>query len=597
MRTRPSTVPAPMPYAGAVRLDRCLGDPTDAVNPYGFAAAVLRDERELPPEAMAAWARAAGLHLSFVPTRHGGTLTTFDETLMLTRMVARRDLAVMPATMFSITAVTAVLARGTADQRRRVIDIAARGGTVAFALSESEHGSDLLANDCRITTTAGGLRLDGNKWMVGLGDNCDALLLVGRTGRSGPGAFSAVLLDAGDLPAAVRDAGGGSKAVGMRGIGLAELHLDGVQVGVDALVGRSGTGMEAAMTAMHVVRVTSTAANLACADTALRTTVDFADAYLVRGRPLITQPAVRRELAAAFTALAICDVAALTAARALHAAPQWAPLWSAVVKRVATELSDEVFRRCADVLGTRSVLRDGPAAVFQKARRDNDVVRFVDTSPTANLRLVAGHLPMVFGPGGKERDEVPAAAFDLRLPLPEYDPAHLPLGVRGTDPVTGGLADAPATGLLGTWTDRIRAEIRRLGCDVAQLRSSAAAATPTAWLDLADRFCWLHAAAGCVQFWRHNTGRSLFGRPAGDTGWLVGCLEMLLARAYGTRGYDGDVEQRLAPLVGLHRDGSLFSAVPLPLAESLRRRDRPVDADVLMIGPPAKEETWPASSS
>ncbi|WP_235502457.1 acyl-CoA dehydrogenase family protein, partial [Kitasatospora sp. Root187] len=182
----------------AEELDRELGDPTDAANPFGYAAAVGRDERDEFPEELCAVLRKRDFHLNYLPAELGGSFRSFDHSLTLVRTAARRDLNVMPGTMFSITAATCVQLHGSPAQQERVAAILRRGGSVAFAMSEAEHGSDLLANTARLTPAGEGRELSGTKWMVGLGHRSEAAYLVARTGERGPAAFSATLLDLDD---------------------------------------------------------------------------------------------------------------------------------------------------------------------------------------------------------------------------------------------------------------------------------------------------------------------------------------------------------------------------------------------------------------
>jgi hypothetical protein len=88
--------------------------------------------------------------------------------------------------------------------------------------------------------------------------------------------------------------------------------------------------------------------------------------------------------------------------------------------------------------------------------------------------------------------------------------------------------------------------------------------------ELAERFCYLHAAASCVHLWWFNRHLPLAGLPPGSVSWLWPVLELLLDRAHQRRrvltlaALPATVE--LARL--LHGGGRLFSVVPLPLAES-----------------------------
>ncbi|WP_330285791.1 acyl-CoA dehydrogenase family protein [Streptomyces sp. NBC_00576] len=575
-------------------IERLLGDPYDADNPYGFAAAVRRDEQDAFPEELCGALREAGFHLNYLPTEWGGRFESFEHSMVVVRAAARRDLNIMPGTMFGITAATCLALHGSPEQQKHVAEILGRGGAVGFALSEADHGSDLLANTVRLEPAADGWELTGEKWMVGLGRRCEALYLVARTGGRGPGAFSAVLLD---LPKDVER----SRAVptsGMRGIDFAHLRFDRFPVPAEALVGHEGQALESVMKAQQVVRVMSMAGSLGCADTALRLTLDFATARQVGRTTVRESPYPRRELAVASAALLAADVTALTAARGIHVFPEVFSVWGCAAKHVVAENTEDLIRRCATVLATRSVLRtEGPGdGLFQKLQRDTAMVRVVDTSTLANLRAYAAQLPTLAQsnhprgagncanshdsaapantphPPRREDTDLIRAVFDLTEPLPPYTPEHLDLTARGKSPITTALFDiAPqATTTLTDHGDQTTAAlITRLTTALTKLTEDTTTADrDTGLVDLADRFAHLHAAACCLLLWWANPTRPLFGAPPGDTRWLAACLAYLLARA------DGTDPRREAPALlpaldittELHTRNRLFCAHPEQLA-------------------------------
>lgn len=533
----------------AAELDRELGDPTDPANPFGYAAAVGRDERDQFPEELCAVLRKRGFHLNYLPAGLGGSFRSFDHSLTLVRTAARRDLNVMPGTMFSITAATCVQLHGSAAQQERVAAILRRGGSVAFAMSEADHGSDLLANTVRLTPGPdGGRELSGTKWMVGLGHRSEAAYLVARTGERGPAAFSAMLVDLDDRV----DRGEQVPTGGMRGIDFAHLRFDRYPVPEQALVGREGSALEAAVKAQQVVRLMSTAGSLGCADTALRLTLDFAAERRIGRTPLLESPYPRRELAIASAALLAADAVALAAARGIHVAPETFSVWGCAAKHVVAEAVEDLMVRCGTVLATRSVLRtEGPGGgLFQKLQRDAALVRVVDTSTVANLRSFAGQLPALAAGTAAPDPRV----FDLTAELPPYDPARLDLNARGRDLVTGQLPSADS------------ALVRQLHAALAELPRQVAEADPkdNDLVDLAERYAWLHSAAACLQLWAANRDDELLGRDD----WLDAVLGYLLARADGTspRRAAAPMLPALAITRDLHARRRLFSAVPVQLA-------------------------------
>jgi alkylation response protein AidB-like acyl-CoA dehydrogenase len=554
-------------------VEELLGNPEAPDNPYGFAAAVARDEADAHPDELCRALVSAGFHLNYLPREWGGALDSFDRSMTLVRAAARRDVNVMPGTMFSIIAATCLQLHGSEEQRRRVAEILTRGGAVAFALTEAGHGSDLLAGEVRLDEDG---RLHGEKWMVGNGLRCEAVYVVARTGPRGPGAFSAYLLDP-DADGLVREPA--PRTGGMRGVDTARLRFTGLEVPEGALVGKAGEGLEVAVLAQQAVRLMSMAGSLGCADTALRLTLGFAAGRRVAGAVLDETPYARRELAVASAALLAADAVALAAARGVHVVPEVFSVWALAAKHVVAEASDELVRRCASVLATRSVLRERApgAGLFQKLQRDTAVVRVIDASPLANLRAYAAQIPALV-----TRDEAPEPdtlrrIFDLDAELPPYEPGRLDLVVRGADPVLAGLAGT-ADAVCERLTDpRAATLVRHVAEDVALLGPEAATvrrpgAGPNALVDLAERYAWLHAAAACVQLWWANRDRPLYGGEAGASGWLRAVLAYLLARADGVdpRRHGPDLLPAVDTVSALRERGLLFTAVPVRLAAESR---------------------------
>ncbi|TQK44215.1 alkylation response protein AidB-like acyl-CoA dehydrogenase [Streptomyces sp. SLBN-118] len=557
-------------------LEALLGDPGDNTNPYGFAAAVERDERDEFPTALCDELRRAGFHLNYLPKEWGGELQSFDRSLTLVRSAARRDVNIMPGTMFSIIAATCLQLHGTPEQQSRAAEILTRGGAVAFALTEAEHGSDLLTNEVRLSPEG---ELTGEKWMVGLGMSCEAVYVIARTGERGPGAFSAVLLDLADVPDGQLERTPAVRTGGMRGIDMACLRFNGLTVPEKALVGKEGEGLEAAVKAQQAVRLMSMAGSLGIADTAVRLALDFATTRRI-GRTVLTEsPHPRRELAVAAAALLAADTVALTAARGVHVVPEAFSVWALAAKHVVAEATDELIRRCGTVLATRSVLREGErgAGLFQKLQRDSAVVRVIDASTLANLRSFAGQLPTLTEGAAEPDPAAVAAVYGLDADLPAYEPARLDMFARGVDPVLAGLPDVATDVADALGDDESAAPVVEL---VGQLARAVAGlgdltraarergADPNALVDAAERYAWLHAAASCVHLWWANRDRSLYGTQPGSAGWLGATLGYLLARADGVdpRHHGAVLTPALDAVVALRETGRLFSALPVRLA-------------------------------
>jgi alkylation response protein AidB-like acyl-CoA dehydrogenase len=548
-------------------LDLAMGDPDDPANPWGFTRRATRDEACEAPPVNAVLNDV--LRLSFAPAEDGGTLRSLDETLMGARIAARRDPALMPETMFSITAATTVLAGGTRAQCDRVLRAVGAGGSVGLALSEPEHDTDPTAGDCALIDEGGRMRLSGTKWRVGITADLAGLVVLARYGGRGPASLTAVLLDGDQARSAMT--GSTARTDGFRGVRFAEFRFDGLEVDADALVGGAGRGMELALRAMQLVRVIGTAAPVGSADTALRCALNM----LAHSGDTPDRQRVH-ELGTAGAALFASDIAALTAARSMHVFPGCQALWSTVVKRVVTELIEYAQARIGDAIGFRAVLREGPTAPLALARRDDAVVRHIDTDPIANLHLLAQQLTRQAvkarsATGDTADIDRLRTVFTLDAPLPAFDPRALKLNSGELDPVLA--AVRPVAAEVGDGVGDARREVdllvERAESVWRRVLDLAGPSRPDV-MDVADEFVYVQAAACALLLWWANRDRSLFGATAGSTGWLHSVLRLLRDRAAGGRGRldRGCAVAVFERIEALRASGRTFGAAAVALAEA-----------------------------
>jgi hypothetical protein len=208
----------------------------------------------------------------------------------------------------------------------------------------------------------------------------------------------------------------------------------------------------------------------------------------------------------------------------------------------------------------------------------------IDTSPIGNLRTVALQLSRLSAAPVADPEVIDRLRlmFTLDAAPPPFAPHGLSLDGRGRDDVIEGVPEVArdaVRALNGAGPDaavaaRLIAELQtaldRLPREVEQLRLEAGAAfgaSPTL-LDLAERLCLLHTAAAALHLWWFNRDLALWGESPVSPGWLIACLQLLLARAAGAevRTVAGTCAPALDRLLELRAERRLFSSVPIPLA-------------------------------
>jgi alkylation response protein AidB-like acyl-CoA dehydrogenase len=577
------------PYARAEDFEHYLGDPFDNEGPLSFARVVAADEREEYPEAAHEVLGRWGLHRAYVPSQLGGWLESMEEFVTLIRVLARRDYTAAVAHLQTFQGCVSVWVSGSDRQKRRLADVVENRERVSFALTEREHGADVLANEVEAVRAPGGYLLSGEKWLINNATRATALTVYAKTnGHGGPRGYSLFLVEKKDLNPATYRHLPKVKTHGIRGADISGIRFEGSLVPEGALIGTLGSGLETTLKGFQVTRTLVAGLSLGAADTALRAVLAFALGRRLYGGRAGDIPLVREQLAGAFVDLLVCECVALGAVRALHAAPGQMSVWSAVAKYFVPVRVEALVRELAVVLGARHYLREGHFfGLFQKLMRDNAVAGLFDGSTVINLNAISQQLEQLYEhrtrAGSHLSDEARErleATFDLRRGLPRFDIDALELTSRGRDDLLAGLEDAvaavpgAAAGLpaearqrLAGGAARLRDEARELGLlALARRGHRNAYDQPAQAFDLARRYCTVAAAAACLRVWLHN--RSWAGAFLAEGEWLALALHRLLPPP-GPGGLalptDG-TERCVAELLRLHRENRLFSAIPFQLA-------------------------------
>ncbi|HKV37013.1 MAG TPA: acyl-CoA dehydrogenase [Pyrinomonadaceae bacterium] len=577
----------PEQYGKAEELERNLGDPHDGRNLFSFAQAVELDEMEEYPERACALLNEWGLPRYYVPERCGGRLRSYEELVALLRVVARRNLSIIVAHAKSYLGAVNVWAGGSQQQRKKLAEIVMSGKQVALAYHEKSHGGDVMATEVKAVRVEGGYQLSGEKWLVNNATRGAALTVFARTVDSGgPRGFSLFLVEKNALDPRSFKHLPRIKTLGVRGVDFSGVSFKKSFVNESSLIGAEGTALEQTLKAFQLTRVIIPALALGAADTALRTTLDFARTRKLYGGRVTALPQVRRTLVEAFIDLLIGDCLTTACARAVQQTPEQMRLYSAVVKYYVPQSLEETIERLGVVLGARHYLREEHwHGIFQKLLRDNKVLSIFHTGPLLNLTTIGVHLRDLAqqrAPAAVDTSALQtrlASIFDLHHPLSDFDPNALSVYTRGRDDFLNGLELALEQlrqleqRTLVAQVERVLAQRQAADDEQRELaaRLGRDYSRSPELFEQAERYCVLEAAACCVHLWLHNRTRlgEFFGR--GD--WLVLSLERLLMKLGEERSVlPAEYEERVAEeLERLFEEERLFAVVPLQLARSMNR--------------------------
>ena len=274
-----------------------------------------------------------------IPEEYGGVGGSFFDAVLFLEETARCQ-APIGAYGVTLIVVGALNRFGSEDQRRELLGRVAEGGTLAIAMSEPEAGSDVAALKTRARREDGQWVLDGAKTWCSYAHKASHVLIVCRTGEGterheGMSMIFVPHEAAGFTVTPIETLGGEETN---------ELHLDGVRVPEDALLGTEGGGWSQLMAGLNNERVILAALALGLAQRAFDDALSYAKERKQFGRPIGSFQVLQHRFADMATDLAQARLLIRWVARLTDDDPsRMLPQEASMAKLAATELA----KRCA----------------------------------------------------------------------------------------------------------------------------------------------------------------------------------------------------------------------------------------------------------
>ncbi|GGV61870.1 acyl-CoA dehydrogenase [Streptomyces longisporoflavus] len=525
--------------ARVAELEKRLGDPTDEKNPVSYARLLEADEAGEISEAGERVLDEAVLNADFVPREHGGRLERIDTLVRVMRQVFRRDVTLgLGYGVTSFMAGVNVWTAGSAEQRERLARILLDGGKVSVAYHELAHGNDFVRNEFAAKDApGGGYLLSGEKQVINNADRAAAWVLFSRTSQApGSRSHSVVFAERAGLDAGSYRVLPRYDAVGVRGCHLSGLHFDDTPVPADALVGKTGMGVELALRAFQITRSAVPGMALGAADTSLRTVVSFALGRELYRKSVMDIPHARATLSGAFLDLLACDSLSVAATRAVHLLPDQTSVYAAATKYLVPKMLTETMHDLSIVLGARFYVREGEFGIFQKHIRDLPVLSLGHAGSAACQATIIPQLARLARRSWFAEDPAPGALFRLREDLPDIPFDKLTLA-SGRDALSATLVAAVEELPSSTPEERaVHGIALKMMDELRQLQEASLALSPEnrtalaspATFALADRYAVLLAAASAIGVWQ----QARFGDDTflADPSWLAAVLHRLARR-------------------------------------------------------------------
>ena len=273
-----------------------------------------------------------------IPEEYGGSGGSFVDATLFLEEVARGRI---PVSAYGVTLIVvgALNRFGTEEQKRDLFGRVVKGGTLAIAMSEPEAGSDVANLKTKARRENGGYVLEGAKMWCSYAHRASHTLIVCRTGGGERHEDLSMIL----VP---RDAEGFTitPIPTLGGEETNELHLDGVRVPEEALLGTEGGGWTQLMAGLNYERTILAATALGLAQRAFDDALAYAKERRQFGKPIGSFQAISHKFAQLATDIAQVRLLVRWVASLTDEDPtRMLPREASMAKLAASELA----KRCA----------------------------------------------------------------------------------------------------------------------------------------------------------------------------------------------------------------------------------------------------------
>jgi butyryl-CoA dehydrogenase len=306
---------------------------------------------------------------AIVPREFGGAGLDYLTYGILAEEIGRGDSAMRTVISVQTSLVcSTILKWGTEEQKQRYLPLLCSGEWLGcFGLTEPDTGSDAANQKTRATRQDdGSWRINGSKMWISMGNHAKLALIFAQTDpelkHKGVACFLVETDQPGFQPSEIHG------KMGLHASDTAQISLDDVTAGPDAILGRVGDGFKVAMTALDSGRYSVAAGCVGLCEASLDASVAYAKERTQFGRPIAAFQLVQEMLA---DMKVRTDAARLLVYRAGTLKDQGKPntTETSIAKYYATEAACWCADRAIQVHGGSGYVDDHPVErYFRDAR-------------------------------------------------------------------------------------------------------------------------------------------------------------------------------------------------------------------------------------
>jgi alkylation response protein AidB-like acyl-CoA dehydrogenase len=328
-------------------------------------ASRYEEESRFPREQFRLLGRSGLLGLPY-PERWGGGAVAYEVYLQVLEEIASAWMTVGVGLSVHTMSCYALAEHGTDEQRERWLGELLAGDLLgAYALSETNAGSDAAALTTRAVRDGDGYVVNGTKAWITHGGEADFYTTMVRTSdfnTAGAHGISCLLVDAATpgLSASPPE-----RKMGMTASTTSQMIFDNARVDASRLIGTEGEGLKLALSALSLGRLGIAACAVGLAQAALDEAVAYAKQRTQFGKPIIEFQGVEFLLADMAAAVESSRATYLEAARRRDRGLPFRRQAS-IAKLIATDAAMKVTTDAVQVLGGAGYTRDFPVERYMR---------------------------------------------------------------------------------------------------------------------------------------------------------------------------------------------------------------------------------------
>lgn len=319
-----------------------------------------------------------------IPEEHGGAGGSFFLACLAVEEAARVDPSVSVFIDVQNTLVLNAIKKWGTDAQKAHWFPKLAGNTVgAYALSESNSGSDAFALRCKASKDGDDWVLNGNKLWITNANEAGLFIIFANTDYDkGYRGITAFLVERESVGFTV---GKKEDKLGIRASSTCELILDNVRVSPDRVLGPVGKGYKVAIETLNEGRIGIGAQMVGLAQGALDAGIAYAKEREQFGKPICEYQAVQHQLAQAATDVEAARLLVYNAARLKDAGKPFLKE-AAMGKLFSSQVAERVASKMVEIHGGNGFTTEYPA---EKFFRDSKIGQIYEGTSNMQLSTIA----------------------------------------------------------------------------------------------------------------------------------------------------------------------------------------------------------------